>query len=255
MQLNTHLPMEIRIFDDGLSLANHAAGEMARLARTKPDAVICLPSGNSPKETCEAFVRIAKETSLDTRSLFFLGLDEWVGVELEQKGSCRYDFFERVFGPLQIHAEQYHLFNGLANDLEAECRKMEQTIADKGGIDLMIVGIGLNGHIGFNEPGTAFELHSHIAELDAVTTSVGQQYFDGPRILQKGITLGPANVLEARAVFLLAQGSKKAGVIKQLVEGDTGPAFPASMIKLHSNSHLFIDREAAAACGTIQKDA
>lgn len=254
MKLNTLCTMEIRIFDDRLSLADHVAGEMVRLARTKPGAVICLPSGNSPKETCEAFVRIAKETSLDTRSLFFLGLDEWVGVALEQRGSCRYDFFERVFGPLQINAEQYHLFNGLAHNLEAECLKMEQTIAEKGGIDLMIVGIGMNGHIGFNEPGTPFDLHSHIATLDTVTTSVGQQYFDTPRTLHKGITLGPANLLEAEVVFLLAQGQKKAGVIRKLVEGEINPAFPASMLRLHPNSQLYIDREAASQCGSINTD-
>jgi 6-phosphogluconolactonase/glucosamine-6-phosphate isomerase/deaminase len=123
---------------------------------------------------------------------------------------------------------------------------MDEVIASRGGIDLMVVGIGMNGHIGFNEPGTPFHLHSHVTALDEVTTSVGQQYFDAPMQLRQGITLGPAYLKESRKVILIAQGKKKAQVIRDAVECEKSIERPATILHDHPNAHFYIDRNAAA---------
>jgi glucosamine-6-phosphate isomerase len=225
-------------------VAEAIATEWVELLVAKPEATICLASGNSPKLACEAFVRLAKERQLDTSRFFFIGLDEWIGVPPDKRGSCRWDFEERIFRPLAIGESQIHLFNGLSNDLSAECIQMDEVITSRGGIDLMMVGIGMNGHIGFNEPGTEFSLKSHVIRLDPVTASVGQQYFDQPMSLDSGITLGPAHILATRRLILVAQGAAKADVIRQAVEGPVGPSFPASMIQLHSNATVFADAAA-----------
>jgi glucosamine-6-phosphate isomerase len=161
-------------------------------------------------------------------------------------GSCHYDFQQRIFNPLKIPSSQYHLFDALATDLKVECDKMDSIIADKGGIDLMIVGIGMNGHIGFNEPGTKFELTSHVVQLDPITKSVGQQYFDQPVQLDKGITLGFGHLLKTKRVLLLANGTSKAEVIKQAIEGPVSIDFPASVMQLHNNGTIMVDAAAAS---------
>jgi 6-phosphogluconolactonase/glucosamine-6-phosphate isomerase/deaminase len=121
---------------------------------------------------------------------------------------------------------------------------MDAVIAARGGIDLMIVGIGMNGHIGFNEPGTSFSLQSHVIRLDKTTATVGQQYFDQPMELEQGITLGPAHILASRRLLLVAQGASKAVVIQRAVEGPVGPDFPASMVQLHANAAVAVDAAA-----------
>ena len=195
---------------------------------------------------------MVRERNIDTAGFFFVGLDEWVGVDPDARGSCKWDFRERIFEPLGIQSKQYHLFDGRAADLTAECLRMDEVIAAHGGIDLMIVGIGLNGHIGFNEPGTSFSLKSHVIRLDATTSSVGQQYFDQPMSLERGVTLGPAHILASRRLLLVAQGASKAEVIQRAVEGPEGPAFPASMVQLHANAAVVAD---AAAGQLLRKQA
>lgn len=238
--------MNLTIFPTADQLADFVAAEMVQLLQTKPGAVICFASGNSPKLSCEKFVQQAVAVKLDTSKFFFVGLDEWVGLAPSTPGSCHYDFQTRLFDPLHIPASQYHLFNGLADDLSTECDTMDKVINQKGGIDLMVVGIGMNGHIGFNEPGSAFNWLSHVATLEAVTTSVGQQYFNEPTNLSKGITLGFAHLLAAKKVLLIANGPSKATVIKRAVEESPDPSFPATVMQLHSNGFILVDEAAAS---------
>jgi glucosamine-6-phosphate isomerase len=238
--------MTLYVYPGEHELANAVATEIINLIKEKPTAVICFASGNSPKLSCEHFVNMALSANVDTSQFFFIGLDEWVGVPPAMRGSCHYDFQERIFNPLNIPSSQYHLFNALATDLQVECDTMDNVIADKGGIDLMIVGIGMNGHIGFNEPGTKFELRSHVVQLDPITKSVGQKYFDQQMQLEKGITLGFEHLLRSKRVLLLANGISKAQVIKQAVEGPVNIDFPASVMQLHSNGTIMVDEAAAS---------
>ena len=151
-----------------------------------------------------------------------------------------------VFGPLHIAEDRIHLFNALSTDPTAECEKMDRFIAAKGGIDLMVVGIGRNGHIGFNEPGVPFEKYSHVVDLDEVTRSVGQKYFSQKTELSQGITLGLQYLLESKKAILIANGEKKAEVIRRALEEEISTAMPASAIRKHNNAFVILDKEAAS---------
>ncbi len=229
-----------------MAISENIAGLMTQLLQQKPSAVICIASGDSPKLTCELFCKKVKEETIDISQFFFVGLDEWVGLPPATPGSCHNDFQKRLIQPLGLAASQYHLFNAMATNLQAECAAMDKVISEKGGIDLMIVGIGMNGHIGFNEPGVDFSLLSHVIDLDETTVTVGQKYFQQQVILQKGITLGFSHLLKAEKVFLLANGTRKATVIQKAVEGAITNTFPASIMQQHKNGFIIIDKEAAS---------
>jgi 6-phosphogluconolactonase/glucosamine-6-phosphate isomerase/deaminase len=166
----------------------------------------------------------------------------------DNEGSCRYFFEHKLFRPLKLDPYQCHLFDAQAGDLDIELKKMDALILNKG-IDLMVVGIGLNGHIGFNEPGTPFDSPCHIATLDEVTTSVGQKYFTVETPLSKGITVGLRHLMSAKHLILIANGSKKAEVIQKALAGPVSPAFPASIVQEHPNAIVITDFEAASLLG------
>lgn len=238
--------MKLTVYKDYQTVSDYCAQALFDLIKEKPGAVICIASGDSPRLLCELFVDKVKSEQLDISRFRFVGLDEWVGLSPAIEGSCHNDFKKRLFEPLNIGPSQYHLFDALATDLENECRRMDAFIQQKGGIDLMIVGIGMNGHIGFNEPGVDFNLLSHVIQLDDTTKTVGKRYFSQPVLLEKGITLGLAHLLAARKVFLIANGSRKAEVIKKAVEGPVTNSFPVSILQKHENGFVLIDEEAAS---------
>jgi glucosamine-6-phosphate isomerase len=233
------------IFKSYETLSAFAANEWAMLIKEKPRAVICVASGDSPKLACELFCRKVNEENIDSK-FFFAGLDEWAGLSPETSGSCNNDFQKRLIQPLGLAASQYHLFDALATDLQAECIAIDRILKDKGGIDLMIVGIGMNGHIGFNEPGIDFNLLSHVTDLDETTVTVGKKYFKEAVSLTKGITLGLAHLMNAKKAFLLANGERKAAVIKKAVEGEVSNSFPASIMQQHENGFILVDEAAAS---------
>jgi len=237
--------MELQVYDDAQRLAEAAAQEMTELLRRKPDAVICMASGNSPKLTCEVFTRRVLAEGLDTSQFFFLGLDEWVGVPPETHGSCHHDFSERLFIPLGMTPDRYHLFDGMSKDLGAECTTMDAVIRDKGGIDLMIVGIGMNGHIGFNEPGCDMNALSHVAQLAEMTATVGQQYFRTAMKLEHGITIGLGHLRNARRVILIANGASKKEIVGKALSGPVSSDLPASVMQTLPQGVVMVDRAAA----------
>ena len=238
--------MQIIRFKNHEGLSGYMADFVANSIKNKPNLVLCMASGSTPALACDLLVQKLKDGKVDHSKFTFLGLDEWVGLPPTNTGSCHYFFHTKIFEPLQLNPSQYHLFNALSPDLASECKKMDRVIKEKGGIDIMIVGIGMNGHIGFNEPGTSFRSLSHVAELDEITKSVGQKYFSGPVELGKGITIGFGHFMTTKEVFLLANGIKKAEVIKKTIEGPVTENFPASIMQQHANSFILIDEEAAS---------
>lgn len=239
--------MQLSIYKDYDTLSRHAADEIIELIIRKPDAVLCMASGDTPRLTCALMVKKALDEKVDFTRCSFIGLDEWVGIPPGNEGSCHYFFQQQVLKPLHIAPEQIHLFDAMAKDLVHECKTMDKIIEGKGGIDLMLVGIGMNGHIGFNEPGVSADLYAHVIDLDEDTQAVGQKYFRIQTSLTRGITLGLRYLQEARRVILVANGIKKAAVIRKALEEAITPHLPASIIRNHDNGWVILDEGAASA--------
>lgn len=237
--------MSLRVFADASALAQHTAHHIADLLKTKPDATLCLASGETPIATFHALVELAKTGHANLDQCVFVGLDEWVGFGPEDQGSCSFYLYRDLFEPLNLRPEQVQYFNAKADDLGVECQKIDTILAERGGLDVLLVGIGMNGHIALNEPGTPFTNRCHVVELAETTIQVGQKYFDKHTELSHGITLGLQHLMEAKEVILMANGARKATVIRQALQGPVTEQFPATIIQQHPNAHVWIDEACA----------
>jgi glucosamine-6-phosphate isomerase len=238
--------MQLQICENYDVLSAHAAKEIIELVKEKPDAVLCLASGDTPRLTYSMMAKMAADDRVDFSRCTFIGLDEWMGISPDNEGSCHYFLQHQVFEPLHISNDHIHLFDGLSANPEEECRKMDKIISDKGGIDLMVVGIGMNGHIGFNEPAESFGQYSRVVDLGESTILVGQKYFREQTSLTSGITLGLNHLLESKKVILVANGVKKADVVRKALKEKVTPHLPASILRNHSNGLVILDRAAAS---------
>lgn len=238
--------MEVKIFDNYDELSKRTAEEVTNLIKHKPYAIICLASGNTPLGTCQYIVKKIGEEKIDFSDCSFIGLDEWVGVPKENSGSCSFYFHHHLFEPLMISESQIFLFDATSKNLDEECRQMDKVITEKNGIDLMIVGIGINGHVGFNEPGVDFNLLSHVIDLHETTKSVGQKYFAETIKLSQGITLGLGHLMNAEKVILVANSKNKSEVIRLAIKEPVAESLPASILQTHKNSFIYLDKEASS---------
>jgi len=238
--------MKLNRFDSYDKLSKATAEEILHCISCKPESVLCLATGETPLLTYQILVEQATKNKIDFSKAHFVGLDEWVGIPPENSGTCHFFLTEKLLRPLKTGAAHIHLFDGMSAEIDSECTKMDKVINDLGGIDFMIVGIGMNGHIGFNEPGTSLALKSHVIELDNVTQQVGQKYFRSTTKLQKGITLGFQNILQAKKVILMANGAKKADIIKTSLEEGITEKCPASILRKHANSYVYLDSMASS---------
>ncbi|MBD2756848.1 6-phosphogluconolactonase [Spirosoma validum] len=238
--------MTIQAFPDHDTLSQYAAEHIAALINQKPDALLCLASGDTPIETFRRFVALAKDERVDVSQCTFVGLDEWVGFGPDDAGSCSYYVFRDLFTPLNLRPEQIHVFNAKADDLAAECARIDNLIDSRGGLDLLLVGMGMNGHIALNEPGTPFTLGCHVVELAESTKTVGQKYFTQETTLTQGITLGLRHLTAAHEVILLVSGEKKAPTLRDALRGPVTEQVPASILQKQANAQVWIDEAAGS---------
>lgn len=238
--------MQIIISNTHEESSQKAANAIQAFMANKPYPLICVASGDSPAGIYRNFVTSGSKKELDLNHWSFLGLDEWVGLNGNDEGSCRYHLNAQLFSPLKIANSQICFFDGASKNLEEQCQITESTIQKHGGIELAILGLGMNGHIGMNEPNTSALTRSHIIELDLITAQVGQKYFQSPQTLSQGITLGIASLLEAKTIILIVNGEKKAAIVKQVVEGEITEKTPASILRRHPNCFIYLDKAAAS---------
>lgn len=238
--------MKLNVFENHTDLSLEAARIICEQIKAKPDSVICFASGETPMSAYTLLTKSIMSERVNSEHITLIGLDEWVGIPPENHGSCAWFLHNYVIDPLQLRPHQYRLFDGMASDLSRECMAMDEFISDRGGIDMIVVGIGMNGHIGFNEPGVSPELYAHVIELDEVTRNVGQKYFHEETQLAKGITLGIKHLEEAKTAMLLASGERKADIMKATLEGKIGMEVPSTMLRNHPDGIVIIDRKAAS---------
>ena len=237
--------MELKVYDDYAALSEAAAQLVLDQVNQKPTSVICLASGDTPKLTCQRIVAMARAEKIDFSKITFIGLDEWVGIEPNNEGSCYWFFQNHFIKPLNLSSDRVRLFD-VQSDLSSECQKTDALIEQKGGIDLMLVGVGINGHIGLNEPGISEKLKCHVADLHATTIAVGQKYFKQGAVLKQGITVGLHHFMESKMAVVMANGSKKAAIMKAALANNISMDVPATIIQKHNNGIVLLDKEAAS---------
>jgi glucosamine-6-phosphate isomerase len=226
-------------------LSKQAADDAITLLRSIKQPLICPASGDTPAGLYKYITTKGSKDKLDISGWLFVGLDEWSGMDGNDEGSCRFHLNNQLFNPLDISPGRIRFFNGRTKDGDKECNDIEHFIVEQGGIDLAILGLGMNGHIGMNEPGTSASLRSHVTELDTITKNTAQKYFKEQRQLTKGITLGLATLTEARHIFLLVSGSHKAAVVKKMLESEVSEDIPGSLLRNHPGLSIYLDAEAA----------
>lgn len=237
--------MEVIIAGTYEALSKRAADDVIQMMRSRSHPLLCAASGDTPAGLYKEIVEKVNQHKLNISDWSFIGLDEWVGMNEADEGSCRFNLEEQLFHPLKVAANKISFFDGRASDLNKECEEVEAFIRQKGGMDIAILGLGMNGHIGMNEPGTSVSLRSHVTALDPVTQKIGQKYFKSEQQLNEGITLGIATLMEAQQIILLVSGAHKAEIVKQILEGDISEKLPGSLLRNHPGLKIYLDTTAA----------
>ncbi|HMJ67267.1 MAG TPA: glucosamine-6-phosphate deaminase [Cyclobacteriaceae bacterium] len=231
-------------------LSRATADLITETIHKKPAALICIASGHTPVGVFHCLREDIQGGKLDVSKVTFVSLDEWLNIDPSDPGSCismlRKDFFDHV----PLRAEQIQMFDVLAKDPQTECGRMNDLIAKNSGLDVMLVGVGLNGHIGMNEPGTSFNTYAHVADLAEATETSGQKYFAKPTTLSTGITLGLRHFTECRLPILMANGSKKAEIIGRTMKSKPTEGLPATIVHNIPQALVMIDAEASAFLNT-----
>ncbi|MCP9756695.1 glucosamine-6-phosphate deaminase [Lacihabitans sp. CCS-44] len=236
--------MLLEVFSNHEALSLAVAKHILALVRNKPNATLVLTSGNTPILAYQKLTELAKTEDFD--QTFIIGLDEWVGISGESEGSCRYIVEQNLLKPLNIPESNYAFFDSMTEDLESECKRVDDLIFAKGGLDFILVGLGTNGHLGLNEPGSSFDSYCQVTNLEEVTAITGQKYFNSSTPLTKGITVGLKHLLDAKEAMVMANGAGKADIIKRMISEEINEKLPATVLRKHKDGLLWIDKEAAA---------
>ncbi|EON74140.1 glucosamine-6-phosphate deaminase [Lysinibacillus sphaericus] len=225
--------IEVNSYDE---MSTVAANIFTEQLKVKPASILGLATGGSPVGMYKELVKRQQAGDFSFKDIKTFNLDEYVGLDQSSPASYWTFMHENLFNHVDINEENIHLPNGKVVDLAAECVAYDARIADAGGIDLQLLGIGVNGHIGFNEPGTPFASLTHIVELTASTRTENAIYFDDPAdVPTQAITMGIQSIMNAKAIVLIAFGEKKLEAIEKLQSGVVTEEFPASQLLNHPN--------------------
>lgn len=238
--------MQIHVYKTRELAAKACATIIAAEILNKPNMVLGLPTGSSPVPTYAELIRMNKEGVVDFSKVTTYNLDEYVGLEGDHPQSYRYFMNDNLFDHVNIDKANTHVPCGIG-DVEANAVAYEEAINAAGGIDLQFMGIGRNGHIGFNEPAEAYPDCTSIITLTESTIDANKRFFDSAdEVPRKAISMGVGTIMRARKTLLIATGADKADAVLTLVKGAINPNLPASALRMHPNAIIVLDEEAAS---------
>lgn len=224
-----------------------AAQQVASQIKLKPDSVIGFATGSTPLGMYKELIKMYKEEGLDFSKITSFNLDEYVGLPPSHPESYHYFMWENLFKHININPSNVNIPMGMADNIESFCNWYEEKIKSKGGIDLQILGIGANGHIAFNEPGSSLGSRTRIKTLGMKTRLDNSRFFNNlDEVPKYAITMGVGTIMESKKLLLLANGINKADAIKATVEGPIMAKYPATIVQLHRYATIIIDTEAAS---------
>ncbi|MCM3741818.1 glucosamine-6-phosphate deaminase [Oceanobacillus luteolus] len=237
--------MEFIKVKDFKEMSMKAAEVIADRVKESEKPVLGLATGSTPEGLYKILVEKYKQGEIDFSKTVTFNLDEYIGLPDDDPQSYHYFMNENLFKHINIPAENTHVPSGMAEDVQQECRDYESLIQSTGKIDLQILGIGKNGHIGFNEPGTAFDSRTHIVDLDETTIQANARFFDSiDDVPTKAITMGIGTILESKEILMIISGEGKREAVTKLLQGEISKDFPASALHKHPNTTVIIDEAA-----------
>ena len=237
--------MKIKIAEDYYQMSRIAANIISEQIIIKPDCVLGLATGSSPIGTYNQLVRWYEKGDLDFSEVTTINLDEYKGLSPDNPQSYRYFMNHHLFDRVNIQKSRTYVPDGLEADAEKACADYNAIIKNCGGIDLQLLGLGRNGHIGFNEPGAAFEKETHCVNLTQSTIDANSRFFSSEEEIPKqAYTMGIKSIMQAHKILVIVNGIQKAEIVKQAFFGPIPPQVPASVLQLHPDVTLVADKEA-----------
>lgn len=228
-------------------VSREGARIIAALIRKKPNCVLGFATGSTPLGMYEELIRMHTEEGLDFSKVVTFNLDEYVGLPPSHQQSYHYFMWKHLFDHINVDSRYVHIPMGMAEDIEAQCEWYEEQIEWFGGIDLQVLGIGANGHIAFNEPGSSLGSRTRIKTLKPKTIKDNGRFFqDKSEVPRFAITMGVGTIMEAKHLLLMASGKAKAAAIKATAEGPITAHYPATIVQMHRYATILVDRPAAS---------
>jgi glucosamine-6-phosphate deaminase len=238
----------VKVFATPSALAGALAREIAKALSANPRLVLGLATGRTPIPLYEELARLHAQGRADFSHATTFNLDEFLGVASKDPRGYQAFMRRHLFDQVNLQANHIHFLNGTAGDPTAECARYERAIARAGGIDIQILGLGLNGHIGFNEPARALIAATHRVRLTRATRRANAALFDHRvrHVPKEALSMGMATILRARRIVLLSTGVSKARCVERMLRGRVTPRLPASFLQLHANAEVWLDRGSAS---------
>lgn len=222
-----------------------ASSMIYKAIENNPQLVLGIATGGTPERTYQLLVEKVKEHKLDLSRIKTVNLDEYVGLARTHEESYWQYIKEHLYDPLDLSPDQALIPDGMNKDLERECTQYEEAIEQTGGVDLQILGVGRNGHIGFNEPGTSFESKTHVVELTNSTRNANSRFFEDPKeVPTKAITVGISTIMKSRSILLLVSGEEKSEAVAALLDGNVDPIWPVTVLNQHEDVTLVVTEDA-----------
>jgi len=241
--------LDVTIFETATEASRALARRVAETLHRTPDLVLGLPAGRTPVEAYTELGRLYSAGEADFSHATAFLLDEFVGLDASHAGSFRRFLTEHLLSGINLSPNQTHSLNGVAPDPDIECERYEETIAASGGLDLLLLGLGVNGHIGFNEPGDTLAARTHRVTLLDSTRAENAGPFGGvaSRVPNEALSIGMGTILRAETIVMIATGERKASAVAGMLRGPVTTTLPASFLQLHRRVEVYLDRAAAAA--------
>lgn len=227
-------------------LSKVAANEMASVVKNNPKAILGLATGGSPIGMYKELIKMNKEGEIDFSNVTTVNLDEYVGLSGEHPQSYRYFMNENLFNHINIDKKNTYVPNGLAKNIEEECKNYDNKIENLGGTDVQLLGIGNNGHIAFNEPDEDLVSGTHLTNLTQDTIQANARFFDSiDEVPKTALTMGLGGIMKSKKIIVIASGESKAEAVKAMVNGKISTKMPASMLQMHRDVVVIVDEAAA----------
>ncbi len=236
----------IFITEDYETMSKKAANMVAGQMNLKTDSILGLATGSTPEGMYRELVSLYENGDIDFSDITSFNLDEYFKLSPENDQSYAFYMDKNLFSKVNVRKERVHIPSGIKDDVEGVCKEYDRQIEGHGNIDMQILGIGNNGHIGFNEPDVKFEAGTHLVQLDPETIEANSRFFETIEDVPKeAISMGIRNIMHAKKIVLIANGASKAEILKEMLFGPVTPNVPASVIQLHNDATLILEKEAA----------